>query len=46
MDCTHLDRNVDKVELAYARKNVSTSGMHVLLCKLICCLNVGMLVAV
>lgn len=46
MDHMHLDRNADNMELAYARKSVSTSGMHVLLYKLICCLNVGMIVAV
>lgn len=46
MDHSHLDRRAENVELAYARRNVGTSGMHVLLHKLICCLNVGMLVAV
>lgn len=46
MDHSHLDRRADNVELAYARRNVGNSGMHVLLHKLVRCLNVGMLVAV
>ena len=49
MDHTHLDRNANNsafVELAYARKNVATSPMHMFLYKLIHCPNVGMLVPV
>lgn len=46
MDHTHLDRGADNVELACARRNVGISGIHVLLYKLVCCLNVGMLLAV
>lgn len=33
MDHTYLDRRADSVELAYARRNVGSSGMHVFLYK-------------